>query len=71
MTQTIDAVYENGVFRPLGAVPDVGEGARVQLSIRKPLDTEALDKLAGTLPPNEADEMMRAIAEGRNAGRSR
>jgi len=38
MTQTLQAVYENGVFRPLSAPEGVPEHTRVTLSITMPVD---------------------------------
>ncbi len=35
MTQTLDAIYENGTFRPL-KTPQLTEGQRVQLVIQTP-----------------------------------
>jgi predicted DNA-binding antitoxin AbrB/MazE fold protein len=65
MSRTVQAVYEKGVFRPLGTVPEVREGSRVELTIRKPLDKQALRRLIGTLPAEDADAIMQAIKEGR------
>ena len=65
MTRTVEAIYEGGVFRPLTAVSEVSEGTRVLLTVRKPLDKEALRKVAGSLPAEDAEEMMQAIREGR------
>lgn len=61
----IKAIYENGVFRPIGPMPDYGEGDRVILSISAPVDREAWKEFRGMLSPEEAVEMMRLIREGR------
>jgi predicted DNA-binding antitoxin AbrB/MazE fold protein len=65
LTRTVEAIYEGGVFRPLTAVSEMPEGTRVVLTVRKPLDKEALRKTAGSLPAEDADEIMHAIREGR------
>lgn len=65
MSRTVEAVYEGGVFRPLTAVPEVSDGTRVLLTVRKPLDKDALKKVAGSLSPEDAEEMMQAVREGR------
>lgn len=65
MSRAVEAIYEGGVFRPLGAVPEVPEGTRVLLTVRKPSDKEAIRRLAGTLPSEDAEQMMRSIREGR------
>jgi hypothetical protein len=43
----------------------VSDGTRVLLTVRKPLDKDALRKLAGSFSPEDAEEMMHAIREGR------
>ncbi len=65
MNRTVEAIYEGGVFRPLTAVPEVPDGARVLLTVRKPADRDALRRTAGSLSAEDAEEMMRAIREGR------
>ena len=47
------------------AVPEVPDGTRVLLTVRKPLDKDALRKVAGSLSAEDAEEMMLAIREGR------
>jgi predicted DNA-binding antitoxin AbrB/MazE fold protein len=65
MTIVVRAVYENGVFRPCDPLPELGDRSSVILTIRKPLDVEGLRALRGTLSTEEANEMNRAIQEGR------
>ena len=65
MSLTVPAIYEGGVFKPTCPITDLGESTSVILTIRKPLDLEALRTLRGTLSPEEAEEMMRVIQEGR------
>jgi predicted DNA-binding antitoxin AbrB/MazE fold protein len=45
MTQTLEAIYENGNFRPLKA-PQLAEGQLVQLVIQSPAATSPDDILA-------------------------
>jgi predicted DNA-binding antitoxin AbrB/MazE fold protein len=71
MSRTVKAIFENGVFRPIEPVPDFGEKSTVLLTIRKPLDRDALHALAGTLPDEDAEEMMRVTKEGRRVDRDR
>ncbi len=61
----IRAIFEKGVFRPLGPLPDLGERAEVVLTIRKPVDLPALQKVRGSITPEEAQEMQQLIREGR------
>lgn len=65
MTRTVEAIFEGGVFRPLAGVPEVPEGTRVLLTVRKPLDKDALKRTAGSLSAEDANDMMNAIREGR------
>ncbi len=65
LSRNVEAIYEGGVFRPLTAVSEVPEGTRVLLTVRKPLDKDALRKVAGSVSAEDAEEMMRAIREGR------
>ena len=65
MSRTVEAIYEGGVFRPLSAVSEVPEGTRVLLTVRKPLDKDALRKVAGSLSVEDAEAMMHSIREGR------
>lgn len=44
MKQTMDAVYENGVFRPLNA-PELSEGQFVRIEIETPLKESSDDLL--------------------------
>ncbi|HOW19856.1 MAG TPA: antitoxin family protein [Phycisphaerae bacterium] len=65
MSRTVEAIYEGGVFRPLTGVPEVPDGSRVLLTVRKPVDKDALRKAVGSLSAEDAEEMMRVIREGR------
>jgi predicted DNA-binding antitoxin AbrB/MazE fold protein len=67
----VQAIYENGLFRPVGPVPELAERTAVTLTIRKPLNREALRALRGSLSPEEAEEMSRWIREGRRVEASR
>jgi predicted DNA-binding antitoxin AbrB/MazE fold protein len=61
MTQTLEAVYENGVFRPLSEPAGVAEHARVTISVIAESAGPPLD-LVGSLPHEDAEEM-RAIIQ--------
>jgi len=74
--QTIDAIYEGGVFKPLGT-PDVPDGEKVRLVLETPEDDGSEDpilKVAGCLsgPPLTGGEAERALygEAGRNAARA-
>ena len=49
MTQTIEAIYQNGMFKPLNPVSeDIAEGERVEIIIKdKKLSPDEMLKLAG------------------------
>lgn len=61
----IRAKFEKGIFRPLGPIPKLNEGASVVISVRKPLDVKAIRKFRGILTSKEAKEIRRLIQEGR------
>lgn len=67
-TNTYEAIYENGVFRPLAGTPDIPEGQRVRLTIepRTPEDILALArKVYEGLSEDEINEIERiATARG-------
>lgn len=62
MSIEVEAIYEDGVFRP---TKPLTERSKVILTIRKPLDVEALRSVRGCLSTAEAVEMMELIREGR------
>lgn len=62
MTQTLEAVYENGVFRPLSEPAGVAEHARVTISVIAESDAGPPLDLVGSLPHADAEEM-RAIIQ--------
>lgn len=65
MSIEIEAVFENGVFRPTSSVPGLDERDRVILTVRKRPNLKKLRSVCGSLSPEEAEEMMRLIREGR------
>jgi predicted DNA-binding antitoxin AbrB/MazE fold protein len=62
MTQTVEAVFENGILRPLGQL-QLAEGEQVQLKVstrgrRSPAEiTELARKVYEGLSPEEIDEI--------------
>ncbi|OGM11059.1 hypothetical protein A2Z22_03655 [Candidatus Woesebacteria bacterium RBG_16_34_12] len=42
MTEVLDCVYKDGVFKPLGKVVEVKEGERVKVRIEKKIDFEPI-----------------------------
>jgi len=70
MKQATPAIYENGVFRPLGKI-DLAEHSKVELSFETPKAggesrkrlPKSLENLLGTMPEGEGREMMEAIEE--------
>lgn len=64
MTRTVQALYENGVLRPLEPLEGVAEHSRVQVTVE--LEERRRHPLAdcvGTLPDDDAEEMLRIIEE--------
>ncbi|MCA9410955.1 MAG: DUF104 domain-containing protein [Candidatus Omnitrophica bacterium] len=70
MKQATPAIYENGVFRPLGKV-DLEENSRVELSFESAPENGTsenkfpgeIQNLIGTMSEEEGREMMDAIEE--------
>ncbi len=61
MTRKIDAIFENGVFRPLEPVQGLEERAQVRLSVEMPSNGQDLSKCIGSLPDADAADMLRII----------
>lgn len=63
MTQTIEAVYQNGIFRPLGNVSaDFAEGEAVSLTVtERRLSPEEMLELAGRVYEGLSDEEIAEI----------
>ena len=65
--QTVDAVYENGVLRPLTPLQGVPEHGAVRITVTATVSIESdeaahpLAPCVGILPNEDADEMRRAI----------
>ena len=72
MTQTIDAVYQNGMFKPLNPVSDeVVEGKQVRITIKdKQLSPEEMLELASQvyegLSEEDIDEIERIALDRSN-----
>jgi predicted DNA-binding antitoxin AbrB/MazE fold protein len=64
MAQTVEAIYEDGVLRPIQPLEGVAEHSRVRVTVEAP--EAALHPLAdcvGILPDADADEIRRIIDE--------
>lgn len=62
MTTRLEAVYENGVFRPLTQPEGIAEHGRVTLTVTAAEQSASLVDLAGRISADDAQEM-RAIVE--------
>ena len=64
MTQTVEAVYEDGVLRPLGPLKGIAEHCTVNVTVdtgeRRP---HPLADCIGTLPDEDAQEMLHIVAD--------
>jgi predicted DNA-binding antitoxin AbrB/MazE fold protein len=58
MTQTIEAIYQNGIFKPLNPVSDeLAEGEMVEITIKeKRLSPDEMLELAGQVYDGLSDE---------------
>ncbi len=62
--QTVEAIYENGVLRPLKALEGVAEHCKVKITIQREETTpHPLLRFAGILSDDEAAELRRIIEE--------
>jgi predicted DNA-binding antitoxin AbrB/MazE fold protein len=62
MAQVLDAIFENGVFRPLGR-PELAEGQRVSLIIEPaaPLSPDEMLELAGKVYEGLSEDEVRDL----------
>ena len=64
MTQTIDAIYENGVFKPVQPLRGINERARVKITVESTsVEGHPLLECMGILPDEDAEEMRRIIED--------
>jgi predicted DNA-binding antitoxin AbrB/MazE fold protein len=63
MRQTIDAILDNGVLRPLEPLPWLPENRPVRVTILIEDQVRDVNDCVGTLPDADADEMRRIIAD--------
>lgn len=64
MTQTFEAVYEQGVLRPLKPLEGVEEQSEVTLTLQvKSKTARPWEKFLGTLPDEDALEMLNIVEE--------
>lgn len=64
MTKTIDAVFTNGVFRPLQPIAGLEDNERVRLTLVSDLPPDRpFAGWVGTMPDDEAREMVRVIED--------
>jgi predicted DNA-binding antitoxin AbrB/MazE fold protein len=62
MRETIDAIYERGVLRPLKPVPWLTENDSVRITIVTEDGHRSLAACVGILPDEDADEMKKIVA---------
>ena len=62
MKKTVEAVYENGVFRPLTRPEGIAEHRQVTLTVTAEDRTSSLADFAGRISADDAEEM-RSIVE--------
>lgn len=64
MPKTIEAVYEDGVFRPLRPIKGLKKHQKVTITLKKPTKKKhPLEGLCGILPDEDAAEMLRGVEE--------
>jgi predicted DNA-binding antitoxin AbrB/MazE fold protein len=63
VNETIEAIYENGVFRPTQPVTGLPEHARVRVTVLSPQNTAPWADCVGIMPDEDAREIRRIIDE--------
>jgi len=64
MPKTIEAVYEDGVFRPIKPIKGLKKHQKVSITLKKLLKKRhPLEGLCGTLPDKDAAEILKIINE--------
>lgn len=64
MPKTIEAIYKDGVLRPLSPIKGLKKHQKVAITIEKPLKKKhPLKGLCGILPDDDAEEMLRIVEE--------
>ena len=64
MSKTIEAVYENGVLRPLSPIKGLKKHQKVLITLGKPLkEKHPLAGLCGILPDKDAAEMLKIVED--------
>ena len=61
MTRIIEAIYENGSFKPLGDTAGIGEHTHARVLVCEPGDPAKRAKVRGTISPKEAADQMLLI----------
>jgi predicted DNA-binding antitoxin AbrB/MazE fold protein len=61
MSKRLEAVYENGVFRPLMQLEGIPEHARVILTVADEEHGSSLREVAGSISAYDAEEMRRVV----------
>lgn len=64
MTRRIEALYENGILRPLEPIEGVAEHSRLTITLEmEGVRPHPFADLVGTLPDEDAREMMQVIED--------
>jgi predicted DNA-binding antitoxin AbrB/MazE fold protein len=63
MTRSIDAIYENGVLRPLEPIEGIPDHGKVKLALISENEPHPLLRFAGILSDEDAADMLKIIEE--------
>ena len=61
MKETLQAVFENGVFRPLKRPEGIAEHRQVTLTVTAEEKPSSLADFSGRMAPDDADEMREIV----------
>ncbi|GAH57673.1 unnamed protein product [marine sediment metagenome] len=65
MNQTIEAIYENGILRPISPLKGIENNHKLKLTILEDegLETNSLTECIGIMPDEDAKEMIHIIED--------
>ncbi len=63
MPKTLEAIYEDGVLRPLSPIKGLRKRQKVSITVEVPGEKHPLAGLCGILPDEDAADMLKTVEE--------
>ena len=63
MATKVDAIYENGVLRPLQPLDQIKENSKVKITVELEQSKQSLEDCLGIMPDEDAAEMLAIIED--------